>query len=126
MARELAAALLFVMSTILLLWKQWSAGCASAECGQTVGKRQLVHGLFTRFVGRLHGFNAWWRGDLNLTGLNTMDLARHAEVWGYTRRVRPLGVVEVDPLADDAPGLKAVGELAQIDGLVFERAALSS
>ena len=35
----------------------------------TVGKRQLVHGLSTRFVGRLHGFNAWWRGDLNLTGL---------------------------------------------------------
>ena len=67
--RELAAALLFIMSTILLLWKQWSAGCASAECGQTVGKRQLVHGLSTRFVGRLHGFNAWWRGDLNLTGL---------------------------------------------------------
>ena len=38
------------------------------------------------------------------------------------RRVRPLGVVEVDPLADDALGLEAVGELAQIDGLVFERA----
>ena len=37
--------------------------------GQTVGKRQLVHGLSTPFVGRLHGFNAWWRGDPNLTGL---------------------------------------------------------
>ena len=32
-----------------------------------------------------------------------------------------LGVVEADPLADDASGLEAVGELAQIDGLVFER-----
>ena len=33
----------------------------------------------------------------------------------------PLGRVEADPLADDAPGLEAVGELMQIDGLVFER-----
>ena len=38
-------------------------------------------------------------------------------MWAFKRRV-----VEVDPLADDAPGLEAVGELAQIDGLVFERA----
>ena len=37
------------------------------------------------------------------------------------RRVWPLGSVEADPLADDAPGLEAVGELMQIDGLVFER-----
>ena len=32
------------------------------------------------------------------------------------------GVVEVDPLADDAPGLEAVGKVVQIDSLVFEGA----
>ena len=37
------------------------------------------------------------------------------------RRVWPLGRVEADPLADDAPGLEAVGERMQTDGLVFER-----
>ena len=34
----------------------------------------------------------------------------------------PFGVVEVDPLADDAPGLEAVGKVVQIDSLVFEGA----
>ena len=38
------------------------------------------------------------------------------------RRVRPLGVVEADPLADHAPGGEAVGDLVQVDRLVFERA----
>ena len=38
------------------------------------------------------------------------------------RRVRPLGVVEADPVPDDAPGREAVGDLVQIDRLVFERA----
>ncbi len=33
----------------------------------------------------------------------------------------PLGVVEVDPLADDAIGPEAVGQLVQIDRLVLER-----
>ena len=36
--------------------------------------------------------------------------------------MRPLGVVEVDPLADHPFGLEAVGQLKQVDGLVFERA----
>ena len=31
------------------------------------------------------------------------------------RRVRPLGVVEGDPLADDAPDHEAVGNLVQVD-----------
>ena len=30
----------------------------------------------------------------------------------------PFGVLEVDPLADDAPGLEAVGKVVQIDSLV--------
>ena len=34
----------------------------------------------------------------------------------------PFGVVEVDPLADDVPGLEAVGKVVQIDSLVFEGA----
>ena len=34
----------------------------------------------------------------------------------------PLGVVEVDPRADDPFGLEAVGQLVQVDRLVFERA----
>jgi len=33
----------------------------------------------------------------------------------------PLGVVEADPLADDPFGLEAVGQLMQVDRLVFER-----
>ena len=33
----------------------------------------------------------------------------------------PLGIVEVDPLADDPVRLEAVGQLVQIDRLVFER-----
>ncbi len=33
----------------------------------------------------------------------------------------PLGVVEVDPLADDPFGLEAVGQVVQVDRLVFER-----
>ena len=34
----------------------------------------------------------------------------------------PFGIVEVDPLADHPFGLEAVGQLVQIDSLVFERA----
>ena len=34
----------------------------------------------------------------------------------------PLGVVEADPLADDLFGLEAVGQVVQVDHLVFERA----
>jgi len=34
----------------------------------------------------------------------------------------PLGVVEVDPIADDPFGLEAVRQLVQVDRLVFERA----
>ena len=34
----------------------------------------------------------------------------------------PFGVVEVDPLADDAPGLEAVGKVVRIDSLVSEGA----
>ncbi len=34
----------------------------------------------------------------------------------------PLGVVEVDPRADDPFGVEAVGELVQVDRLVLERA----
>ena len=37
-------------------------------------------------------------------------------------RVWPFSVVEVDPLADDAPGLEAVGKVVRIDSLVFEGA----
>ena len=33
----------------------------------------------------------------------------------------PLGVVEVDPLADDPFGREAVGQLVQVDRLVFQR-----
>ena len=33
----------------------------------------------------------------------------------------PLGVVEVDPLADDPFGFEAVRQLVQVDGFVFER-----
>jgi len=33
----------------------------------------------------------------------------------------PLSIVEVDPLADDPVRLEAVGQLVQIDRLVFER-----
>ena len=34
----------------------------------------------------------------------------------------PLGVIEVDPRADDPFGLEAVGELVQVDRFIFERA----
>ncbi len=34
----------------------------------------------------------------------------------------PFGVVEADPRADDPFGLEAVGQLVQVDRLVFERA----
>ena len=37
------------------------------------------------------------------------------------RRVRACGVVELDPLADDALDHEAVGHLVQVDGLVFQR-----
>ena len=36
--------------------------------------------------------------------------------------MEPFGVVEVDPLTDDVPGLEAVGKVVQIDSLVFEGA----
>lgn len=36
--------------------------------------------------------------------------------------MRPVCVVEVDPLADDAPGRKAAGDLVQASRFVFERA----
>ncbi len=36
--------------------------------------------------------------------------------------MRPLGVVEVDPLRDDPHRFEAVGQLVQVDGLVLERA----
>ena len=36
--------------------------------------------------------------------------------------MRPFGVVEADPFVDDAASLEAIGELVQVDGLVFERA----
>ena len=36
--------------------------------------------------------------------------------------MRPLGVIEVNPRADDPFGLEAVGHLVQIDRLVFETA----
>lgn len=32
----------------------------------------------------------------------------------------PLGVIEVDPLADDPFGFKAIGQLVQVDGFIFE------
>ncbi len=35
--------------------------------------------------------------------------------------MRPDGVVEADPLADDPFRLEAIGQLVQIDRLVFER-----
>ncbi len=35
--------------------------------------------------------------------------------------MRTPGVVEVDPLADDPFGREAVGQVVQIDRLVFER-----
>ena len=38
------------------------------------------------------------------------------------RRVWPLKVVKADPITDQAPGLEAVGDLVQVDRLVFERA----
>ena len=38
------------------------------------------------------------------------------------RRVRSLGVVRADPVTDQAPGRQAVGDLVQVDRLVFERA----
>ena len=34
----------------------------------------------------------------------------------------PLGVVKLDPLADDPLGHEAVGQLVQVDRLVLERA----
>jgi len=37
--------------------------------------------------------------------------------------MRALGVVEGDPIADDAVGHEAVGEFVEIDRLVFERAS---
>jgi hypothetical protein len=37
-------------------------------------------------------------------------------------RVWPLAIVEVHPLVDDALGCKAVGDILQVDSLVFERA----
>jgi hypothetical protein len=36
--------------------------------------------------------------------------------------MRPLGVVEVDPLGNDSFGLEAVSQLVQVNRLVFERA----
>ncbi len=35
--------------------------------------------------------------------------------------MRPDGVVNIDPLADDPFGRKSVGQVVQIDRLVFER-----
>jgi len=46
---------------------------------------------------------------------------------GFCRRpavkggVRPLGIVELDPRADDALGREAIRHLVQVDGLVFQR-----
>lgn len=36
--------------------------------------------------------------------------------------MRPLGIVKIDPLADDLFGLKPIRQLVQIARLVFERA----
>ncbi len=36
--------------------------------------------------------------------------------------MRPLAIVQADPLADDALGSEAVRQFVQIDGLVFQRA----
>ena len=66
-------------------------------CGQ--GAKRLVHHIHRRVAS---------------VGLGRRPPAQ--------RRVRPDGVVEGDPLADDAPGGEAVGDLVQVDRLVFERA----
>ena len=36
--------------------------------------------------------------------------------------MRPLGIVKIDPVADDPFGFEAIRQLVQIDRLVFERA----
>ena len=46
-------------------------------------------------------------------------------LFAYTRtahRASPLGVVQADPLVEDAPGVQTTFKFVLMDGLAFERA----
>ena len=85
------------------------------------GRQNPLESIFLLLLLRLWGCG---QGAERLVHHIHRRLAAVCLDWGspVQRRVRPLEVVKADPITDQAPGGEAVGDLVEIDRLVFERA----
>ncbi len=101
-------------------------GRAKVYSGYRSGRQDPFHAIFLLLLLRLWGLNACVQGQ----GAERLVHHIHGRVAAVClgrgspvqRRVRPLEVVKADPITGQAPGGVAVGDLVEIDRLVFERA----
>ena len=102
-----------------------SGGSAKVYSGCFSGRQDPFHAIFLLLLLRLWGCG---QGAKRLVHhihrrLAAVCLGRGSPV---QRCVRPLEVVKADPITDQAPGGVAVGDLMEVDRLVFERNATSA